>query len=88
MAGNNALTKELSDRDFIRLEVLGDTYRLLRKFKRLRFLGKLQADPVGALSMAFYPEDWERLADTDMDDSDLEVVINAVSEALVGSPKN
>lgn len=85
---NKALSRELSGRETIDVELFGSTYRLLKKFKRLRFLVKLQADPVGALSMAFVPEDWERLADVDIDDEELQKVVETVAEALVGTPKN
>jgi hypothetical protein len=81
----NALDAELSSNAYIEVEILGETYQLRRKFKRLKFLRLLSSDPGSALALVFSPESLERLEDMDMDESDLEITFTKVSEALVGT---
>ena len=82
-----ALDAELSEKDYITAEILGDTYRLHKRFKRLKFLRKLSSDPMAALELIFFPGDLERLEDKDMSEDDMGKVFDAVSEALAGGPK-
>ena len=82
-----ALDAELDGTEVVTVEILGETYELKKKFKRLRFLRKLTSDPVAALELVFLPESLERLEDKDMGEDDLNEVFEAVSTALVGGPK-
>jgi hypothetical protein len=86
-ASRAALVSELDPAEIITVEILGETYRLRKKFRRLRFLRKLVSDPISALELVFLPEDLERLEDIEMGEADLNLVFEAVSEALVGGPK-
>jgi hypothetical protein len=86
-AKQEALDDELAGNDFIEVEILGTTYRLRRKFKRLKFLRLLTADPPAALRLVFADGEYERLEDVDMGDGDMEAVFELISSRLVGGPK-
>lgn len=83
-----ALKAELDGELFIAVELFGSTFRLKKVFKRLMFLRLLTSDPYAALALVFADGEIERLEGIDMDENGLEQIINSVSEALVGGPKN
>lgn len=83
-----ALEAELSDSLYITVEILGETFHLRKKFKRLRFLRQLNSDPMSALELVFAEGEIERLEDLDMTDEELSGIFETISDALVGGPKN
>mgnify|MGYP003548529682 CR=1 FL=1 len=83
-----ALEGELSDENTLPVVILGSEYRILTRFKRLKFLRLITSDPAGALALVFPAEDMERLEEAVETPEDLSAVIEAVSEALVGDSKN
>lgn len=73
------------DLDYKVFEYEGQEYRLLQKFKMLKFFKTLQADPVAALELVVHPDDFARLEDVDMSMDDFKNLLEAVSNALSGT---
>ena len=66
----------------------GESYKMKRKFKRLRFLRLITSDPAEALRLAFPDEEYERLEEVDLDDSGLEELMNVIAGQLAGGQEN
>lgn len=88
MPARKALADELSDTPVLFVEILGETFKIRKKFKRLKFMRLLMSDPAEAIRLVFADGEFERLEEMDMDDEDLAKIIEVISEALTGGPKN
>ncbi|HSN23127.1 MAG TPA: hypothetical protein VLS45_03015 [Methylomicrobium sp.] len=84
---STALANEVSG-DAIVIQYDGEEYRLRRRFKRLKFMGLLSSDPVAALRLVFEEGELERLEEVDMDENGMMELIETISTALAGGPKN
>jgi hypothetical protein len=83
-----ALSTELDQGDIYFIEILGGTYKIKRRFKRLRFMKLIVSDPVAALELIFVPGELDKLQELEMTDDELASVIEAISEVLTGGKKN
>ena len=79
--------KEASE-DVKVIEFQNETYKMKRKFKRLRFLRLITTDPAEALKLAFPDEEYERLEEVDLDESGLEELMSVIAGQLAGGQEN
>lgn len=84
----DALSAETSAGNYLTVELFGESFRLMRKFKRLKFLRLLGSDPGAALQLVFAPGDFERLEELDMSDEEFNAILEEVSTVLTGGSKN
>lgn len=82
-----ALDTELAPGEYIDVTILGELYKIRKKFKRLKFLRRLTTDPMSALELIFDADELARLEDQEMTEEEMSEVFDAVSEAMVGGPK-
>ena len=75
---------EVNPSDYLYFTWDGAEYKVKKKFKRLKFLRLLGSDPVGALELAFEPDDFAELEDMDMDEEQLEDLLEITAKTLVG----
>lgn len=69
-------------------EYLGKSFKMRKKFKRLKFLRLLNNDPTAALALAFGPDEYERIEDLDMTDTEFSDFLSAFAERFTGSGGN
>lgn len=79
---------EANDEMMKTFEFNGETYRMKRKFRRLRFLRLITRDPVAALELAIPEDELERLEDQEITGDELEALLEAVAKELAGSQGN
>jgi hypothetical protein len=79
-----AIEAEAADSNVKTFEFGGETFKMKRKFKRLKFLRQLSSDPGGALSLAFPEDELERLEDLELDEEGLTEVMEAIGKSLTG----
>lgn len=83
-----AVDAELADSSFIEFTFQGETYRVKKRFKRLRFMRLLGSNPGEAMAMALHDDDLEILEDMDLSDEEFGELLEAISEAMVGGKGN
>lgn len=83
-----AVETELNANDFLEFTFNDETYKVKKRFKRLKFLRLLGGDPVEALALAFLPEELERLEEKDMDEAEFEDLLEIVAKTLLGGKGN
>jgi hypothetical protein len=83
-----ALEDELSNAEFTVVSMLGSQYKILKKFPRLKFLRLVTSDPAAAIQLVLPPAEYDRLEDVVLTNEDLETVLEGLSLALTGGPKN
>lgn len=79
-----AIEAEAANSNVKTFEFAGETFKMKRKFKRLKFLRQLSSDPGGALSLAFPEDELERLEDLELDEDGLTEVMEAIGKSLTG----
>jgi hypothetical protein len=81
-----AVEAEAADSNVKTFEYAGETFKMKRKFKRLKFLRLLSSDPGSALALAFNADELDRLEDLDLDEDGLTDVMEAIGKSLTGGP--
>jgi hypothetical protein len=75
-----------SPTEFAEFEFNGVTYRVKRKFKRLKFLRALdEGNLFSAFALALPEDDLERLEDSELEEAELEDLIEILAKAILGS---
>lgn len=80
--------QELSGLDYHTFEFNGETYKVKKRFKRLKFLRLLSEDPGGAFALAFTPDELERLEESELSEEEFEDLLEIVAKTLLGGKGN
>jgi len=71
--------------DSTNFEYLGRSFRMRKRFKRLKFLRLLQTDPAAAVELAFGPDEYEKVEDLDMTDEEFRAFLSAFADRFAGN---
>lgn len=71
--------------DSLDFAYLGQTFKMRKRFKRLKFLRLLQTDPASAVELAFGPQEYARIEDVDMTDEEFKQFLNAFADRFAGN---
>lgn len=74
-----------SPTDYLEFTFNDETYKVRKKFKRLKFL-RLMGDGelFNAIALALDPEELERLEDCDLEENELEDLLEIIAKTLLG----
>lgn len=71
--------------DYFEFEFNGETYKVRKKFKRLKFLRLMgEGELFNAIALALDPEELERLEDSDLEEKELEDLLEILAKTLMG----
>lgn len=79
---------EKDDTNYIYFTFEDETFKLKRKFKRLKFLRLLTTSPIDALMLAFDAADLEQLEEREFTEDELEGFLEIIGVAFTGGKGN